>query len=203
MWVCSRVVNPNSPSWGASCSWSAPVVPTEYLQACRCQQAADRRRQHAHWAARHGPQGVQGRVGPAGVQRKLWCSYRPQDAICRPLNLPCLRLAQGAACTAEPHLPAARLLWSARVLGARMHRWLVSCLRMEKRKLSLCCPLVPLSRAKGGFHPLGGTTHPIPYLHRGTGCQQSSAVDSAAASGNSHMRCEHVNRHARHTCTCH
>ena len=59
---------------------------------------------------------------------------------------------------------AALRLRSGRVLGDRLHRWLVICLRMEKRKLSAFCPFVPLSRAKGGCQPLGGTTHPMPNL---------------------------------------
>ena len=36
------------------------------------------------------------------------------------------------------------------VLATRMHRWDVSCLRIMNLKLSALCPLVPLSRAKGG-----------------------------------------------------
>jgi len=49
-------------------------------------------------------------------------------------------------------------------LARRMHRWLVSCLRMAKRKLSGETPLVPRSSAKGGRKLGGGTTHAIPHF---------------------------------------
>lgn len=37
---------------------------------------------------------------------------------------------------------------------------------MENLKLSADWPLVPLSSAKGGAHPCGGTIHAIPDLHK-------------------------------------
>ena len=49
-----------------------------------------------------------------------------------------------------------------------MHRWLVSCLRMRKRKLSALCPLVPFSSANGGAQLLGGTMHAMPHLQHAT-----------------------------------
>ena len=48
--------------------------------------------------------------------------------------------------------------------GRRMHRWLVSCLRMAKRKLSGDTPLVPRSNANGGRKLGGGTTHAMPHF---------------------------------------
>ena len=65
---------------------------------------------------------------------------------------------------AGTNLPAALRLRSAWVLGERLHRWLVICLRMLNLKLSAFWPFVPLSSAKGGCQPLGGTTHPMPNL---------------------------------------
>ena len=53
------------------------------------------------------------------------------------------------------------------VLATRMHRWEVSCLRIMNLKLSALCPLVPLSSAKGGSQPSGGTMHAMPALHTG------------------------------------
>jgi hypothetical protein len=58
------------------------------------------------------------------------------------------------------HLVARR---SAALLAARMHRWLVSCLRMANLKLSADWPLVPRSRANGGRKEGGGTMHTIPH----------------------------------------
>lgn len=58
------------------------------------------------------------------------------------------------------HLVARR---SAALLAARMHRWLVSCLRMANLKLSADWPLVPRSRAKGGRKEGGGTMHTMPH----------------------------------------
>ena len=57
-------------------------------------------------------------------------------------------------------------------LARRMHRWLVSCLRMAKRKLSGETPLVPRSSAKGGRKLGGGTTHAIPHFSA-WGCSHS------------------------------
>ena len=51
------------------------------------------------------------------------------------------------------------------VLATRMQRWDVSCLRIMNLKLSALCPFVPLSSAKGGSQPSGGTMHAMPALH--------------------------------------
>ena len=58
------------------------------------------------------------------------------------------------------HLVARR---SAALFAARMHRWLVSCLRMANLKLSADWPLVPRSRANGGRKEGGGTMQTMPH----------------------------------------
>ena len=70
------------------------------------------------------------------------------------------------------HREAALRAWSE--LPRRMHRWLVSCLRMRKRKLSALCPLVPFSSANGGAQPLGGTMHAMPHLQHANSHSPSS-----------------------------
>ena len=56
-----------------------------------------------------------------------------------------------------------------------MHKWLVSCLRMAKRKLSGDCPLVPLSKANGGAKLGGGTTQQMPHF---SACEQVLVSDT-------------------------
>ena len=64
-------------------------------------------------------------------------------------------------------------------LARRMHRWLVSCLRMAKRKLSGETPLVPRSSAKGGRKLGGGTTHAMPHFSAWDRSNACSAVAAA------------------------
>jgi len=68
--------------------------------------------------------------------------------------------------TRRAHLPAALFLPDFWALACLMLSCQVGCLRMENLKLSAACPLVPLSSAKGGAQPLGGTMHAMPHLSR-------------------------------------
>jgi hypothetical protein len=76
------------------------------------------------------------------------------------------------------HLVARR---SAALLAARMHRWLVSCLRMANLKLSADWPLVPRSRANGGRKEGGGTMHTMPHRSPWSGKQQGLLAESGAS----------------------
>lgn len=73
----------------------------------------------------------------------------------------------------EEYLEGARLV-ALPVLATRMHRWDVSCLRIMNLKLSALWPLVPLSSAKGGAQPSGGTMHAMPALQ--AACSSSSML---------------------------
>lgn len=76
----------------------------------------------------------------------------------------------------DAYLPAALFLpgFLAPALALRMLSCQVGCLRMENLKLSAACPLVPLSRAKGGAQPLGGTMQATPALHYNHSSSESS-----------------------------